>query len=536
MSVAKGLGLGRLRRGLHKAAKIIYSGITRGQFRASAHFVRGLASTRSGDFAKAEQSYRRAIALAPGRAELYGALGNTLIGAGRAADAIPAFEAALRLQPAWREASYGLAMAELTDCRCERAVAHFRELITADPQHLPYYLSFGAALHLNGCMLEAVSAWSAGMEMQARLARAAGIAESTRYLPGIFTQAIGHIALLDIWAKGGALGLLPATRYVVLAPVERIANRAYLDCWEDHFEIIRGREADLARQAHLADDDATVMWVDGRWMWWLEAGCVIQEKWEAAARTPLLKLSEGQKEKARAALQKLGLPRNAWFVSLHAREGGYYKSGQPLVSRRNAKIADYVPAIRRITDAGGWVVRLGDPSAAKLPDLPQVIDYAHGPRQDWLDIFLLAEARFFIGTNSGPVWAAGTFGVPALQTNWAPMGIQSYFSNTVTMPQLLWSNKEDRQLTFREQMAEPFAWTESARRLSQLDIVSVANTPEEIVAGVEEMLARAEGFWSESPAEKDRQQRFRNLLADAGIAARSRVGNQYLTAHAHLLT
>ena len=71
----------------------------------------------------------------------------------------------------------------------------------------------------------------------------------------------------------------------------------------------------------------------------------------------------------------MGLPPDCWFVSLHVREGVG-------ASRRDGNIADYLPAIRRITQAGGWVVRIGDASMTKISDVPNLIDYAHAPRRD----------------------------------------------------------------------------------------------------------------------------------------------------------
>ena len=113
-------------------------------------------------------------------------------------------------------------------------------------------------------------------------------------------------------------------------------------------------------------------------------------------------------------------PATAGSSRLHVREGVG-------ASRRDGNIADYLPAIRRIAQAGGWVVRIGDPSMTKMTDVPNLIDCAHKPRRDWLDVYALGAARFMIGTNSGPVFVAGTFGVPALLSNWAPIGIKSLY-------------------------------------------------------------------------------------------------------------
>jgi len=179
---------------------------------------------------------------------------------------------------------------------------------------------------------------------------------------------------------------------------------------------------------------------------------------------------------------------------------------------------------------------LGDSSAPQLPQMPRLIDYAHAERKDWLDTFLMASAKFFIGTNSGPMNVASTFGVPVLLTNSAPIGIQLYFDSVTTLPQRLWSNSEGRELTFAEQMVEPLAWTDSGRLLDKLGVTSIKNTPEEIATAVDEMLARTNQTWSDSDDDTKRQRNFRALLAQAKISSRSRIGSEFLRNHAGLLT
>ena len=53
-------------------------------------------------------------------------------------------------------------------------------------------------------------------------------------------------------------------------------------------------------------------------------------------------------------------------------------------------------------ERGAWCLRMGDPSMRPMPRAPRVIDYAHSAiRSDWMDVFLCARCRFFIGNTSG---------------------------------------------------------------------------------------------------------------------------------------
>jgi hypothetical protein len=71
--------------------------------------------------------------------------------------------------------------------------------------------------------------------------------------------------------------------------------------------------------------------------------------------------------------------------------------------------------------------------------------------------------------------------------------------------------------------------------LDKLDHVPIKNTPEEITASVDEMLARANQTWSDDADDVERQRRFRDTLAGANISSRSRIGSQFLKEHANLL-
>ena len=102
-------------------------------------------------------------------------------------------------------------------------------------------------------------------------------------------------------------------------------------------------------------------------------------------------------------VNEMGIPLEDWFVCLHVREPGFKKNEPQHNLLRNANILNYLEGIKLITQKGGWVVRLGDPTMTPLPKMDHVIDYALSPMKNSLmDIYLMQECRFLIGTNSGP--------------------------------------------------------------------------------------------------------------------------------------
>ena len=91
---------------------------------------------------------------------------------------------------------------------------------------------------------------------------------------------------------------------------------------------------------------------------------------EQYARYRSPRLTESKSRSAERLRVEMGIPLSDWFVALHVREDGD-------LDYRNSSIGNYPDAIRVITRAGGWVVRLGDASMTPMPDMERVIDYAH---------------------------------------------------------------------------------------------------------------------------------------------------------------
>lgn len=141
-----------------------------------------------------------------------------------------------------------------------------------------------------------------------------------------------------------------------------------------------------------------------------------EQDWGTHFSTPL-KLSLGGKIVASCEVERdrIGLPRDAWFVCLHVREGGYKGDWESPV---NANISNYVGAIKEITQRGGWVVRLGDPSMTRLPKLERVIDYPFSSSKSAImDVYLMKECSFVLCTCSSILDTAFLLDKPVVMTN-----------------------------------------------------------------------------------------------------------------------
>jgi hypothetical protein len=216
----------------------------------------------------------------------------------------------------------------------------------------------------------------------------------------IFTDRIGHLALEpDCLLKEQALGHIPNRKWIMLAPPGRVANEHLLTYWAPHFLIVRSQAvcfliACMSRWGLLRYDISHYARVQGR----AQESFRIYSTW--ADRSPMLILNADDCIWRKSALQWLGLPEGAWFVCVHAREGGYSPTDEVLHAHRNSDIENLIPAMKYIVASGGWVVRVGDSSMKPLPTMSNVIDYAHHPlKSPRLDVILGASCKFILGST-----------------------------------------------------------------------------------------------------------------------------------------
>jgi len=189
-----------------------------------------------------------------------------------------------------------------------------------------------------------------------------------------------------------------------------------------------------------------------------------------------------QDEKRRAAEKlrvAMGVPLDRWFVCLHVREGGFRNDGD-LGANRNCSILNYLDGIRVITEAGGYIVRLGDPSMIPLPRIARVIDYPHTAfKSELMDLYLISECRFYLGVNSGPLDIAWLFQKPVLLTNLTEWTMSfPKRKGDLAIIKHIFSRSRNRFLSLREILEEPFE-CQSIRDAGG-DYVMVENTPDEI--------------------------------------------------------
>lgn len=106
------------------------------------------------------------------------------------------------------------------------------------------------------------------------------------------------------------------------------------------------------------------------------------------------------------------------YICLHIRTGYYYN--EKSINIRNASIENYIDAIKFIIQKGYFVIRLGEPVPI-LDNLMNIEGYWDYPtsslKSELMDMWLIKNCDFYVGTLSGMSEVAQLFGKEILLTN-----------------------------------------------------------------------------------------------------------------------
>lgn len=426
------------------------------------------------------------------------------------------------------------------------AILLLRQGIARYPQAPVLVYALGDMLLRVGRVNQASDLWGRAARIQHAAARDGAAVRGEPLvqvlIPNLLTlYFFGELAArLDLWIKAQHLGLIDRARNILFAPPGSIAHPALLSYWRDHVEVVEDPAA-------IADLDerhrGSIVFLDyiplpnGSTLRRDLAHAVVHGLWEDQRKGALLTLTPEHRERGRALLRAQGMPDDAWFVCLHVREAGFHGDIAPwsLNRHRNADITSYEPAIRAITERGGWVVRIGDPSMRPLPELPQCIDCARaGRRADWVDLFLIGSARFLLGMPTGPYSVAMAFGVPVLGTNWFPLGFWPFCTGDLFLHKRLVTCDGQRPLSIAESLRPPFLGGLEPRMFEAAGLEIVDNTADEIREAVEEMLDRLDGRPPGGPDDERRCQAYRTAADPHGVGLRARPALGFLRRHPEL--
>jgi putative glycosyltransferase (TIGR04372 family) len=410
-----------------------------------------------------------------------------------------------------------------------------------DPHH--FFTAAACLLVGLGRFREAMAIFTRANDLRLQQARSFGqINSRLRYLPTIWYGNFGHLAQTDYLIKLNILeGRAKEETVLYVAPGTVAANRFLFDQWRPFLKVVE-RATDLPlpeeQMKALEFDFLAPRLADGRTVQLWEIAGRTYQRWHASGRGPILSLPSDIEEQGWHQLQSVGIPRDGWFVVLHVRERVSKSYHAKLHNVLNARIDDYRPAIEEITRRGGWVVRIGDPKMTSLESMPNVFDYCHSNvRSDWMDIFLCARARFFLGTSSGPAYVPPIYGVPAVLTNWWPPAQRPWHASDIFIPKLCRCIADGRLLSLDESLAEPFGYCNSVAYLAEAEGVIVEdNEPEDIRLAVVEMFERFDGRLHDGGEVRALRQRADEIYERHNAIGNAALARAFLRKHLSLLS
>lgn len=491
------------------------------------HYLKSICASATGEAKAAQAGLVTAAEMATHFADFPASLGDFLLQQDDPVNALKAYREAVRRMPSFALAHQNYA------ARYDHTIYSMNRLEADLPDDVlladGYYRSGEKRLHVgdtegsNRLYAGAIMAnrrLGATFRLSDDLVAILGLkSNAARILPQEWVTQIGHLAMLDTWLKIGALGWRAPAHGIILAPGHLVANRAYLDCWRRHFTVVDDPVLiDRLRPLQRYAGETFNGWIsaDGTAEAFTDVGSRAYIAWNEEGRAPLLELSPEQMARGRETLIAAGMEPEGWFVALHIRNSGFHAEGVgSSQDHRNADLQAYQETIDMVTARGGWVIRMGDRTMPPLSPQDRVIDYAHSAiKSDWMDIFLCAAARCYLGTTSGLVNVAISYNTPCVLVNCISNYTQLWPSNVIFTWRPYWSTRENRYLSLKEILSEPVrGMSFSGNLLTTAGLIPRNNTSEDICSALEERLDELAGLL---PAEREKSEA-EQLWADATV-------------------
>lgn len=257
---------------------------------------------------------------------------------------------------------------------------------------------------------------------------------------------------------------------------------------------------------------------------------------EAFTNSYSLEFSQQEHEVGCAALENWGV--RGQFATIHPRDDLFHGTPEGI---RNIPMSNFRSACEILTSEGVTPIRMGIRQAPLDPDRPilGLVNYSETSHSPFFDIWLIANAKFHVGSNSGFFYLAYWFDTPVAIVNYACFLESTPFrACDLYLPQKIWSVENKRLLTFREIADNDiglFRWTHS--RFRECGLEPITSTDEEVRDLALEMNQRIEGSFDETTEDIDLQSRFKRLFkpAHAPYYTPAKVGRAFLQSNRCLL-
>lgn len=238
-----------------------------------------------------------------------------------------------------------------------------------------------------------------------------------------------------------------------------------------------------------------------------------------SATPPNVSLRPSERRKGEELLRKCGI--EGPFICFHSRDSAYlaYHGGDGnFHDYRDFPFEDFSDGILRALDKGYGAIRLGE--IVERPttlDLPGLFSLTGTNRSDFVDAYLISEAAFFVGGNTGLSNVSRIFRKPELLVNYIPFrlaDLSAWSAGSVLIPKKLFSKDRGRSLTFSEMAQLPYDIHYKGDFFGDRDLEVINNSPLEIADALSEMEARVTGSWTDSKLHQELQADFWASMTD----------------------
>lgn len=348
-----------------------------------------------------------------------------------------------------------------------------------------------------------------------------------RFMGSDWTGPLGHVVQLAAIVKLQKLDLLSKEKRVLLYDPKYVANMPLLNLLKPELFSLKTNRIDLNRFVSkfesIVDDVPSFRMKTGTIDQW-SAVDIANYEWKQSGNPTLLKLDKEAEVRGHRVLKRWGLTESDWFVAIHVREGSHRDQAR----LPNADIKSYLPMIREIVNRGGHVVRMGSPLMTRLPKMQNVIDYAHAvERVDWMDVFLWAKAKFFVGTQSGGSEAAMCFDTPTIRSNFSSYGHCFWSDKSFMVPKRYRISDQRSAMNLRDALRTPIPHCESTVH-QDFEFEVIDNSEADLINAASEMFSRLDANnWNLTV----RQEKAQSIRVSEGAVGRLPISDSFLKTH-----
>ena len=266
----------------------------------------------------------------------------------------------------------------------------------------------------------------------------------------------------------------------------------------------------------------------------------IVAKW--GRKKPLFHLSKENINNGNQFMKKKGLNTKKFIVCFHSRtsifSGNKAKDfGQ---SFRNFSAVSFHKAINYVIKKGGLAIRLGDKDNIKIKiKNKNYFDYANcNEKENSLDIFFCATAKFFLGNTSGLFGLSAIFGTPVACCNMIPITTCRVYSYKDTSIPAMYK-KKGKYLSFKEIFNSNFRNAQDNKIFDKMKkkIKIIPNSADDIKELVAEKLDEINNNLKISEKDINNQMIFNKnfKFGDSRYYSKSKVGYYFLRKYNKLL-